>query len=203
MQADPGGVPAWLVFGLLLGVAGSLVVVVLFLVAGKLFPAKRRARGVREGGEERRRAEIREYLTAIDESFAENHPVAGQDVAFYLPDRGVAITFDARAFYRIERSPTAPVLVEHELPGAALGRRLPFETPDVSVGPEPEPEPHSPVDPTRQAFAELGLRETATVDEVKSAYRARVKQVHPDHGGDKEEFKRVREAYTLAKQHAG
>jgi len=203
VQADPGGLPPWLVFGLLLGVAGSLVVAALFVVAGKLFPAKRRVRGVREGGEARRRAEIREYLTAIDEQFAENHPVGGQEVAFYLPARDVAITFDARAFYRIERSPTVPVLVEHEMPGAALGRRLPFETPDVSVGPDPEPEPQAPVDPTRQAFAELGLRETATVDEVKSAYRSRVKQVHPDHGGDEEEFRRVREAYTLAKQHAG
>jgi len=38
---------------------------------------------------------------------------------------------------------------------------------------------------------------------VKSAYRDRVKQVHPDHGGDEADFKRVREAYTLAKQHAG
>jgi len=201
VQADPGGLPAWLVFGLLMGVAGSLVVAVLFVVASKLFPAKRRVRGVREGGEARRRAEIREYLTTIDEQFAENHPVAGQEVAFYLPNRDVAITFDARAFYRIERSPTVPVLVEHEMPGAALGQRLPFETPDVST--EPEPEPASPVDPTRQAFAELGLAETATVDEVKSAYRSRVKQVHPDHGGNEEEFKRVREAYTLAKQHAG
>ncbi len=202
MQADPGGLPAWLVFGLLLGIAGSLVVAALFVVAGKLFPAKRQVRGVREGGEERRRAEIREYLMAIDEQFAENHPLAGGEVAFYLPTRDVAITFDARAFYRLERSPTVPVLVEHEMPGAALGKRLPFETPDVSVGPDPEPGPQSPVDPTRQAFAELGLRETASVDEVKSAYRARVKQVHPDHGGDEEEFKRVREAYTLAKQHA-
>ncbi|PSP83126.1 J domain-containing protein [Halobacteriales archaeon QS_6_64_34] len=200
MQADPSGLPPWLVFGLLLGVAGSLVVAALFFVAGRLFPAKRQGRGVRDGGEQRRRAEIREYLTAIDEQFAENHPVAGQTVAFYLPNRDVAITFDARAFYRLERSPTVPVLVEHELPGAALGRRLPFETPTVSVGSEPEP--RSVVDPTRQAFAELGLRETATVDEVKSAYRSRVKQVHPDHGGDEEEFKRVREAYTLAKQHA-
>jgi len=202
VQADPGGLPAWLVFGLLLGIAGSLVVAALFVVAGKLFPAKRQVRGVREGGEERRRAEIREYLMAIDEQFAENHPLAGGEVAFYLPTRDVAITFDARAFYRLERSPTVPVLVEHEMPGAALGKRLPFETPDVSVGPDPEPGPQSPVDPTRQAFAELGLRETASVDEVKSAYRARVKQVHPDHGGDEEEFKRVREAYTLAKQHA-
>jgi hypothetical protein len=202
VQADPSGLPPWLVFGLLLGVAGSLVVAALFLVAGRLFPAKRQGHGVKDGGEQRRRAEIREYLTAIDEQFAENHPVAGQTVAFYLPNRDVAITFDARAFYRLERSPTVPVLVEHELPGAALGRRLPFETPTVSVGSEPDPEPRSAVDPTRQAFAELGLRETATADEVKSAYRSRVKQVHPDHGGDEEAFKRVREAYTLAKQHA-
>jgi hypothetical protein len=202
VQADPGGLPPWLVFGLLLGVAGSLVVAVLFVVAGKLFPAKRQPRGLRDGGEERRRAEIREYLTAIDEPFAENHPVAGQEVAFHLPDRDVAITFDARAFYRIERSPAVPVLVEHEMPGAYLGQRLPFETPDVSVGPEPEPEPAAQVDPTQQAFAELGLRQGATPEQIKSAYRARVKQVHPDHGGDEEAFKRVREAYTLAKQHA-
>jgi len=177
VQADPSALPEWLVFGLLLGIAGSLFVAVL-----------------------RRRAEIREYLDAIDEQFAENHYVEGQHVAFYLPRRDVAITFDARAYYRIERSPTTPVLVEHELPGVNLGQRLPFETPEVSLGPEPEPEP--PADPARQAFAELGLRESATLAEVKSAYRDRVKQVHPDHGGDEEEFKRVREAYTLAKQHA-
>jgi hypothetical protein len=174
---------------------------VLFLVAGKLFPAKRQAGQFRDGGEQRRRAEIREYLGAIDEPFAENHYVEGQHVAFYLPKRDVAITFDARAYYRIERSPTTPVLVEHELPGVNLGQRLPFETPTVSLGPDPEPEPA--VDPARQAFAELGLRETATLAEVKAAYRDRIKQVHPDHGGSEDEFKRVREAYTLAKQHAG
>ena len=77
MQADPSGLPPWLVFGLLLGVAGSLVVAALFLVAGRLFPAKRQAQGVRDGGETRRRGEIREYLTTIDEQFADNHPIAG------------------------------------------------------------------------------------------------------------------------------
>ena len=198
MQADPGALPAWLTLGILMGVLGSVVVAVLFLAAFKLFPARQQSRQRRDGGEQRRRAEIREYLTTIDEPFAENHFVEGQHVAFYLPRRDVAITFDARAFYRIEHSPTVPVLVEHELPGAALGQRLPFETPTVDLGPEPDP----PVDPTRQAFAELGLRRSATLDEVKTAYRTRVKQVHPDHGGDEEEFKRVREAYTLAKQHA-
>ena len=196
-----GVLPEWLVLGLLLGVAGSIAVAGLFLVANRFFPAKRQVSQRRDGGEQRRRAEIREYLGAIDEQYAENHAVDGQRVAFYLPERDVAITFNARTFYRLERSPTLAVLVEHELPGAALGQRLPFETPEVSVGPDPEPDPD--VDPTRRAFAELGLRRTATPEEVRSAYRDRVKQVHPDHGGDEEEFKRVREAYTLAKQHAG
>lgn len=199
MQVDPTGLPEWLVLGILLGVIGSVLVAGLFVAASRLFPAQHRGRQLRDGGEERRRAEIREYLGAIDEQFAENHFVGGQDVAFYLPKRDVAITFDARAYYRIERSPTTPVLVEHEMPGVHLGQRLPFETPTVSLGPEPEPT----VDPTQQAFTELGLRQSATLEEVKAAYRTRIKQVHPDHGGDEDEFKRVREAYTLAKQHAG
>jgi len=198
VQADPTALPEWLVFGILLGVAGSAAVVVLFVVADRLFPPQRQSQGQRDGGENRRRAEIREYLQAIDEQFAENHFVSGQHVAFYLPKRDVAITFDARAYYRIERSPTAPVLVEHELPGVHLGTRLPFETPTVSLGPDPED-----TDPAGAAFAELGLRRNASLPEVKSAYRERVKQVHPDHGGDEEEFKRVREAYTMAKQHVG
>nr|WP_244995501.1 J domain-containing protein [Halomicroarcula pellucida] len=187
-----------MVLGVLLGAGGSVLVAGLFVVADRLFPADQQARQVRDGGEERRRAELREYLQAIDEQFAENHFVEGQHVAFYLPKRDVAITFDARAYYRIDRSPTRPVLVEHEMPGVHLGARLPFETPEVSLGPDPE----QSADPTLQAFAELGLRQTATLSEVKSAYRDRVKEVHPDHGGDEEEFKRVREAYTMAKQHA-
>ncbi|MBX0321571.1 J domain-containing protein [Halomicroarcula sp. F13] len=198
MQVDPSSVPEWLLLGVVLGLGGSLLVAGLFVLAGRLFPADQQARQLRDGGEERRRAELREYLQAIDEQFAENHFVEGQHVAFYLPKRDVAITFDARAYYRIERSPTRPVLVEHEMPGVHLGARLPFETPEVSLGPAPE----RSADPTLQAFAELGLRQTATLAEVKSAYRDRVKEVHPDHGGDEDEFKRVREAYTMAKQHA-
>jgi len=198
VQADPGLLPEWLALGLLLGGVASLLVAGLFLVAGRLFPARRQGRQRRDGGEQRRRDELREYLDAIEEPFAENHFVEGQHVAFYLPKRDVAITFDARAYYRIERSPTVPVLVEHEMPGVHLGKRLPFETPEVSLGPEPA----ETADPAMQAFAELGLGRGATLDEVKSAYRDRVKRVHPDHGGDEEEFKRVREAYTLAKQHA-
>ena len=61
--------------------------------------------------------------------------------------------------------------------------------------------PEESTDPTMRAFEELGLDYGATPAEVKSAYRQRVKEVHPDHGGDEDEFKRVREAYTMAKQH--
>ncbi|MFC7249987.1 J domain-containing protein [Halomicroarcula sp. GCM10025324] len=198
MQSALGTLPHWLVTGLLLGGGCSLAAAVVFVAADRLFPTEQPARRMHDSGETKRRTELREYLRAIDEQFAENHFVEGQHVAFYLPKRDVAITFDARAYYRIERSPTIPVLVEHEMPGVQLGARLPFDVPEVNLGPDPVEQVH----PTVQAFAELGLQQTATIDEVKSAYRSRVKEVHPDHGGDEADFKRVREAYTTAKQHA-
>ncbi|WP_235853556.1 J domain-containing protein [Halosimplex salinum] len=191
--------PQWLLVGLALGLASSVLAACLFVVADRLYPAKQAHRR-RGDGEHRRRTELRDYLDAIDEPYAEDHFVEGQHVAFYLPERDVAITFDARAFYRIERSPTHPVLVEHEMPGVHLGDRLPFSVPDVDFGPT---EAESRVDPATAAFTELGVPSTATLEEVKSAYRQKVKEVHPDQGGDEDEFKRVREAYTTAKQHAG
>ena len=158
------GLPSWLVGGVLLGVAGSVLVAVAFLTANRLFPGRERDpdsghRGSRRSGESRRRREVREYLDAIDEPYAEDHPIEGQAVAFYLT------------------------------------RRDPFETPDL------EPETDEPTAP-KAAFAELGVTPGATLDEVNRAYRRRVKEVHPDQGGDEEAFRRVREAYTTAKQHA-
>jgi len=189
------GVPEWLALGVILGLLASLGAAGAFLVGVRLFPTRPRETASRLGGDGRRRAEIREYLHGIAEPFAEDHAVEGETVAFFLPARDVAITFDARAFYRIQRSRTHAVLVEHEMPGANLGYRLPFETPTV----EPDVEPD---DPRARAFATLGLPATANPEEVKEAYRAKVKEVHPDHGGDSDEFKQVREAYTTAKQHA-
>ncbi len=191
--------PRWFLVGLGLGVASSILAACLFVAANRLYPS-RQARRRRHGGEGRRRTELRDYLDAIDEPFAEDHFVEGQHVAFYLPERDVAITFDARAYYRIERSPTVPVLVEHEMPGVQLGDRLPFDVPDVDFGPDDDEER---IDPTIAAFAELGVPASASLDEVKTAYRRKVKEVHPDQGGDEDEFKRVREAYTTAKRHAG
>jgi len=192
------GLPQWLIDGALLGVALSAVIAAIFYVGVTRFPGRGAVDGREPSGEAHRRDEIRNYLDAIGEQYAERHFVEGQHVAFYLPKRDVAITFDARAYYRIDRSDTFPVLVEHELPGVALGPRLPFETPEISF----EEDTGGELDPQEAAHAVLGLPVGASLDDIKRAYREKAKEVHPDHGGDEDEFKRVREAYTTAKQHA-
>jgi hypothetical protein len=183
--------PEWLVVGIWLSVGVGVLIGVIFVAGARLYPS-RSSTATHATGEGRRRIEIRQYLSTIGEEFAEEHFVEGQHVAFYLPERDVAITFDARAYFRIEYSPTDAVLVEHEMPGMHLGDRLPFETPDL-------PDDEERVDPTEAAFAILGVPPGATLAEVKRAYREKVKDVHPDHGGDREEFQQVREAYTAAK----
>jgi hypothetical protein len=187
--------PTWLAVGLGLGAVASVVVAGIFWVGESLFPAPETTGANRMDGTVRRRSEIRDYLRTIGEPFAEDHRVHGESVAFYLPHRDVAITFDAQAYFRIERAGTRAVLCEHEMPGAQLGRRLPFEVPDV------DPDPVA--DPVAEAFDHLGLSTAADLDDVTDAYRSQVKEVHPDHGGDSEQFKRLREAYTTAKEHAG
>ena len=48
----------------------------------------------------------------------------------------------------------------------------------------------------REAYERLDLDPDAADDEVRRAYRAKVKEVHPDtEGGDEERFKRVNRAY--------
>jgi hypothetical protein len=192
-----GALPPWLVLGILLGVASSVGVAGLFFMADRYFTA--RPHDERHSTvDERRRVEIRGYLSGIDERFVENHQLSGETVDFYLPDRGVAITFDPRIYYEIDRTDVYPVLLEHELPGIHIGGRLPFETPetpDRTLQERPERE-------VETAFAQLGVPADASADEVKDAYRRRVKQVHPDHGGDEQAFKQVQEAYTTAKEYA-
>jgi hypothetical protein len=203
--------PSWLVVGGLLGVAGSLLAVLAFLSADRLIPGEERSQRHHGSGESRRRVEFREHLDAIGESYVENHPVDGQPVAFYLPARDVAITFDPRAYYRIRPTGTVAILAEHEMPGSVLVDRLPFETPEVSFDDgasgdggqdwDNGRDRDGDADPARAAFDELGVPATASVEEVRRAYRRRVKEVHPDQGGDEDEFKRVREAYTIARNH--
>ncbi|MFB6080438.1 MAG: J domain-containing protein [Haloferacaceae archaeon] len=187
--------PPWLLAGLALGLAAAVAVAGLFVVGDRLFPATPVDRTARTDGTERRRAEIRAYLRAIDEPFVEDREVEGRRVDFYLPRREVAITFDAQAYFRLESAGVRAVLCEHEMPGWQLGRRLPFETPDLGAA-------HTAPDPVVAAFSELGLSPDADRSEVRAAYRERVKDVHPDQGGDSEAFRRVREAYATARNHA-
>jgi DnaJ-domain-containing protein 1 len=47
-----------------------------------------------------------------------------------------------------------------------------------------------------EAYRALGLDRDADADDVRRAYRSKVKEVHPDtEGGDEESFKRVNRAY--------
>lgn len=190
--------PDWLLIGALFGIVVTLAVASVFALGSHFFPD--RATSSREkSGDARRRAEIRQYLQAIDEPFAENHFIADHTVAFYLPKRDVVITFDARAFYAIERSSTHAVLVEHEMPGIRLGNRLPFETPDLGFQRNDRDEG---VDPSETALAVLGLPSNATEQQIKEAYREKVKTTHPDMGGDPESFQQVKEAYATAREYA-
>ena len=190
--------PPWLIVGLALGVLASLLVAGVFVVGDRLFPDPPSRADDRIDGTSRRHAEIREYLIDIEERYLEHHAIHGDTVAFYLPERDVAITFDAQAYFRIERAGTFAILCEHEMPGRHLGRRLPFEVPDSAFA---FGGPAEADDPTAAAFDQLGVARTAGADEVKSAYRSQVKQVHPDHGGDPDEFRRLQEAYATARDH--
>jgi len=189
--------PPWLVLGLVGGGLASVVVAGAFVLGGRLFPDQPTPSGGRIDGSTRRRAEIRSYLRDISEPFAEDHEIHGRTVEFYLPARDVALTFDARAYFELERAGTYTVLCEYEMPGRALGRRLPFDVPEVRTDAE-----FDRSDPVAAAFDRLDLSRDASTEEVRHAYRDRVKRVHPDNGGSQAEFKRLQEAYATAREHA-
>lgn len=44
-------------------------------------------------------------------------------------------------------------------------------------------------------FRVLGIRASATQDDIKAAYRRRARDTHPDHGGSSDDFAEVKEAY--------
>ena len=57
----------------------------------------------------------------------------------------------------------------------------------------PQPSPHHP-----KCLAVLGLLPPVTVEDVKQAYLAKAKEMHPDRGGDPEQFVRLQKAYEEA-----
>jgi len=195
-------VPPWVLLGVALGAVASVFVAVAFYLGDRLLgPGTSSSGGGWEtAGDERRRQEIREYLAATGERFHEAHEFHDVTVPFYLPERGVAITFDAHDYFRLEGEGVYTVLCEHEMPGRGLGRRLPFDVEEPDWGPSDSGQRgHDPID---AAFAELDVPTDADTTEVKRAYRERVKETHPDQGGDEAAFRRVREAYATAKNHA-
>lgn len=54
--------------------------------------------------------------------------------------------------------------------------------------------------PRTEDYRVLGVDPDANEDEVRAAYREKVRELHPDQGGDKEAFSRVNEAYERLKQ---
>ncbi|MFZ3417565.1 J domain-containing protein [Arthrobacter sp. 3Tela_A] len=51
--------------------------------------------------------------------------------------------------------------------------------------------------PAQSLYEVLGLTPSATVDEIKSAYRRAARRTHPDHGGSSEHFHLISEAYQV------
>ncbi|WP_331236395.1 J domain-containing protein [Natronorarus salvus] len=190
--------PWWFIAGVLAGLCLTVLIAGVFYVGTRLYPDTPSA-GPRRTGDDRKRREIRTYLEAIGERFVEDSEIGGRVVEFYLPERDVAITFDVRTYFTVGETETDTILVEHEMRGVHLGARLPFEVPEFEFGVEGSAEEAETI---RAAYAFLGLPTDADAGEVRRAYRERIKHVHPDHGGDRETFDRVREAYEIASDHA-
>lgn len=214
MYPDPlTALPSWLASGLALGVVASVVVAAVFALGERYIPDPERT-GRRVSGTERRRDEVRSFFQAADEQFIEDHKLGATVVAFYLPERNVAVTFDPRVYLRLADGETFVILCEYEMPVASLGRRLPF---DIGMGTNAGNRANtangakggttsawrSPrAGSVDSAFDFLGLGRDADEDEVQSAYREQVKQLHPDQGGSQEAFQELQEAYATAKEHA-
>lgn len=197
--------PSWLLIGLGVGAVATVIVAGAFLLGARLFPDRRartrRAASASVDGSDRRRAAVGRYLDRLGEEYREGATVHGRRVAFYLPGRDVALTFDARTYFLLSERGTETVLLEHEMPIHHLGRRLPFE-----VSETPSSGRVTPVDTVGDAFAELGIDLTTDETAIRNAYRERVKEVHPDQGGTEEAFGQVQEAYATAldyTDHAG
>ncbi len=181
--------PGWLVHGLLLGAVAAVGVLLVFLVGTRWIGGSSPGQG-RYDPDGLRRAEVRAYLDAIGEPAEEGAIVHGVDVDFWLPDRAIAITFDAAAYFHLTDAGTEAVLLEHEVPGDQLGARLPFETPPIRTRSRER-------DDISWAHEVLDVDATADEHAIEDAYRTQIKAVHPDVGGSQKALIEVLEAYEI------
>lgn len=182
-----GDLPSWLIDGVLLGLVAAAGVLGVYLIGMRWFDLGQPARDQYDP-DGLRRAEVRAYLIAIGETAVESLEIGGIPTDFWLPKRQVAITFDADAYFRLRDAGVTAVLLEHEVPGDRIGPRLPFETPSLSGS-----SGQTPGD--RWAYETLRVSTGATEEAIDRAYRARIKAVHPDQGGDADELIAVIRAY--------
>jgi len=183
--------PGWLSAGLLLGVIVTGVIGVVFLIGIRRFPS--RGPHVAKGSSitDRRRRALAQYLRDAGEQVHTQVTVRDVTVAVYLPMRDVALVFAPDAYFTLRETPTRVILCELEARPAAIARRLPFLTPPHRTEPI-----HSR---SSDAYAVLGVSADADAATLREAYRRRVKDCHPDQGGDPAEFARVQRAYEEAR----
>lgn len=186
------GLPSWLVQGTAWGLLATAAVLVVYLLGHRFFRVESAGRRTYDP-DEVRRLEVRRYLARIGEPAREDATVAGETVDFWLSERGVAITFDARTFLALRRRDVVAVLLEHEVPGHRIGHRLPFDTPEIRAEP-------APADELRWAYGTLGVGPDAGPAEVDAAYRERILEVHPDQGGDSDALGDVLRAYEVLQE---
>jgi hypothetical protein len=182
--------PAWLSSGLLLGLVLTGVIGVVFLIGIWRYPDQTRRASSGSSMTDRRRRALAQYLRDAGEVVQTEGTVAGVPVAIYLPARDVALVFAPAAYLALRETSTQVMLCELEAPPAAIARRLPFLS-------SPRATDRMGADLT-EAFAILGVPTDADPDALRAAYRERVKDCHPDQGGDPAEFARVRRAYERA-----
>jgi hypothetical protein len=112
--------------------------------------------------------------SSVEDALAAAEASAGRSLTLVEPGW-------ARAVIRLLRGQSPWVSGPHEVVGK--GKR--------------KPEREAPSTAT-SIWSVLGVANNASVTEIKSAFRAKAKVLHPDQGGDEAEFRVLREAYARA-----